>query len=207
MNKKYVINIGRQLGSGGRLIGESLAQQLGISFYDRELIRIASQESGLEKEFFERADEKSRFSLFGDFLGWFSNPAHEGYLNNYLRNESLFQIQSDVIRRLAGENSCIFVGRCADYILRDHPDCVNVFVTADLADRIRRVSEEQQITEEKAREVIDQTDKQRAGYYNYYSNKIWGLATSYHLCVNSSVLGIEGTASFIRSFAEKKLHL
>ena len=206
-NEKYVINIGRQLGSGGRLIGQQLSAELGIGFFDKELIQIASKESGLGKEFFERADEKSKFSLFGDFAGLFLSPLNEGYLNNYLRNESLFQIQSDVIRQLAEQQSCIFVGRCADYILRHHPRCINIFVCANLDERLQRVKEQQQISSEKALEVIERTDKQRAGYYNYYSNKIWGMATSYHLCVNSSVLGIEESARYIRAFAVERLGL
>ena len=204
-SEKYVINIGRQLGSGGRLIGQQLSKESGIGFFDKELIQIASKESGLGKEFFERADEKSKFSLFGDFFGLFLSPHNEGYLNNYLQNESLFQIQSDVIRRLAENQSCVFVGRCADYILRDHPRCINVFVCANLDERLQRVMKQQQISSEKALEVIERTDKQRAGYYNYYSNKIWGMATSYHLCINSSVLGIDGTAEYIGAFAAKKL--
>lgn len=204
-DEKYVINIGRQLGSGGRFIGEKLAKKLNIAYYDKELIQIASQESGLGKEFFERADEKTQFSFFGDVLGWFSGPANEGYLNNYLRNESLFQIQSDVIRRLSEQQSCIFVGRCADYILRDHPRCVNVFITADIEFRIRQVVERQKIPVEKAKEVIERTDKQRASYYNYYTNKVWGMAMSYDLCINSSILGVEGTVSYIHSFVKEKL--
>ncbi len=205
--KKYVINIGRQLGSGGRSIGEKLSKQLNIGYYDKELLQIASQKSGLGKEFFERADEKPKLNLFGDFLGWVSNPLNQGYFNNYLCNESLFQIQSDVIRQLAEDQSCIFVGRCADYILRDHPHCLNVFITAQTEDRIKRITEREKITVEKAKEIIERADKQRSGYYNYYSNKIWGMSTSYHLCINSSLLGIDGTVEYIRSFAEKSLKI
>lgn len=196
----FVITIGRQLGSGGKLIGEALANRLGVLCYDKELIQMASQESGLCRELFEQADEKTRFSIFGGLLGFRSTYADEGYANNYLCNEDLFKIQSDVIRELAGKQSCIFVGRCADYILREHPHCINVFISAEMNDRIRRVSDGQQISIEKARELIERTDKKRAGYYNYYSNKTWGMAASYHLCINSSVFGIEGSVDFIRNF-------
>ncbi len=204
MKQNYIINIGRQLGSGGREIGETLARQLDFSYYDKELIGIASKESGLSKEFFQKADEQTQFNLFSDFLGWFSSSSEGGYLNNYLRNESLFQIQSDVIRQLAEKKSCVFVGRCSDYILRDHQQCLNVFICANLEDRIQRVAEQQRISLEKAKEVSEKIDKRRAEYYNYYTNRIWGMATSYHLCINSSILGIEETASHIRFFAEKK---
>ncbi|MDR1719500.1 MAG: cytidylate kinase-like family protein [Dysgonamonadaceae bacterium] len=208
MTDNYIITIGRQLGSGGRTIGKMLAQQLEIPCYDRELIQMASQSSGLGKEFFEQADEKTKFHLFGNLLGWFSNPAsYEGYLNNSLRNESLFQIQSDVIRNLASQHSCIFVGRCADYILRDFPHCVRVFVAADIADRIRRLTERESISADKAKEIIERTDRQRASYYNYYSNKTWGMATSYDLCINTSLLGLDSSVDFIRSFVEKNLEI
>lgn len=202
---KFVITIGRQLGSGGKKIGEELAARFGISCYDKELIQMASQESGLGREFFEQADEKTRFSIFGGLLGLRSSYMDEGYVNNYLCNEYLFKIQSDVIRHLADEQSCIFVGRCADYILREYPRCINVFISAEMKDRIRRICDNQQISAGKAKELIERTDKKRAGYYNYYSNKTWGMAASYHLCINSSVFGISGTADYIQDFVEKSL--
>jgi len=205
MNEKFVINIGRQLGSGGRQIGEKLAAQFGIGFYDKELINIASKESGLGKEFFEKADEKQSHSIIGGLLGLRTNISNEVYVNNYLSNETFFKIQSDVIRDLAEEKSCVFVGRCADYILRDHPRCINVFITADTKDRVKRVALDQKLTLEKAHDVIEKTDKKRAEYYNYFSNKVWGAAESYHLCINSSVLGIDETVTFIRRFIEQKL--
>lgn len=205
MNEKFVINIGRQLGSGGREIGEKLASQFGIAFYDKELIQLASKESGLGKQFFEQVDEKKRHSFIGGLLGLRTNLSNEVYVNNYLSNETFFKIQSDVIRKLAAEKSCLFVGRCADYILRDHPRCINVFITADEEDRVKRVARDQKLTAEKALEVIEKTDKKRAGYYNYYSNKVWGAAGSYHLCINSSVLGIDETVAFISRFIEQKL--
>ena len=207
MDKRYFINIGRQLGSGGRIIGEKLAAQLGISFYDKELIQIASQESGLGKEFFEQVDEKASHSIFGGLLGLRSFSPDEMYSTNYLSNETLFKIQSDVIRGLAEQGSCIFIGRCADYVLKDNPSCLNLFISADLNDRIKRIVEIQQIPESKAKDLIERMDKKRAGYYNYYSNKVWGAAESYHLCINSSVLGIDETVTFIREFTEKRFGL
>lgn len=207
MDEKYFINIGRQLGSGGREIGEKLAGQLGISFYDKELIQIASQESGLGKEFFEQVDEKARHSIFGGLLDLRGFWADEIYSDYYLSNETLFKIQSDVIRELAEQKSSLFIGRCADYVLKENPRCLNVFISADLNDRVKRVAEIQQIPENRAKDFIEKMDKKRAGYYNYYSNKVWGAAESYHLCVNSSVLGIDDTVTFIRQFAEKRFGL
>ena len=206
MNEKFVINIGRQLGSGGRQIGEKLAAEFGIAFYDKELIQLASKESGLGKEFFEDADEKKSHSLIGGLLGLRTNITNEVYVNTYLSNETFFKIQSDIIRKLADEKSCVFVGRCADYILRDHPCCVNLFITADTNDRINRVAYDQSLTLEKAQEKIEKMDKKRSEYYNYFSNKTWGVAGSYHLCINSSALGIDETVAFIRKFVEQKLN-
>jgi len=205
MNDKFVINVGRQLGSGGRQIGEKLASQFGIAFYDKELINLASKESGLGKEFFENADEKKSHSIIGGLLGLRTNISNEVYVNNYLSNETFFKIQSDIIRELAEEKSCVFVGRCADYILRDYPRCINIFITADTDDRVKRVTQDQKLTAAKALEVIEKTDKKRSEYYNYFSNKVWGVAESYHLCINSSVLGIDETVAFIRRFVEQKL--
>ena len=205
MNETFVINIGRQLGSGGRQIGEKLADGFGIGFYDKELIQLASKESGLGKEFFERADEKSSFSFIGGLLGLRTNTNNEVYVNNYLCNETFFKIQSDVIRELAQKDSCVFVGRCADYILRDNPRCINVFITADTEDRIKRVAQTYQLSLDKAQELIVKTDKKRAEYYNYYSNKVWGAAGSYHLCINSSVLGMDQTVTFITQFIKQRL--
>jgi cytidylate kinase len=204
MSESYIISIGRQLGSGGREIGQKLAAQLGISFYDKELIRIAAKESGVKEEFFERIDEKKRFSLFRgpvDLRGTFTD---EVFSNYYLSNEALFRMQSNVMRQLAEKHSCLFVGRCADYVLKDHPRCLNVFITADIEDRIRRIAEIQKLSEKKAKDQIEKTDRSRAGYYNYFTGKSWGVAESYHLCVNSSILGIDETVTFIRRFTEKR---
>ena len=184
----YVITIGRQLGSGGKQIGEALSQRLGIPCYDKELIQLASRESGLGKEFFEKMDEKSSYSFFGNLFGFRSGHVGD---SNYLCNETLFKIQSDVIQQLAEKESCIFIGRCADYILRNHPQLFSVFISARMKDRIERIRLAQNISEKDAIAVIEQTDKKRAAYYNFYSNKVWGMAASYDLCVNSSVFGIE----------------
>lgn len=207
MKKEYVITIGRQLGSGGQIIGETLAGQLGISFYDKELIQIASQQSGLGKEFFEQADEKKGYSIFGGLFGFRGAIADEPFSSYYLNNETLFKIQSDVIRDLAEKGSSLFVGRCADYVLKEYPRCLNVFISADMNDRIKRVAKIQNLPAEKARDFIEKADKQRAGYYNYFSNRVWGVAESYDLCINSSALGIDESVAFIREFAEKRFGL
>ena len=207
MEKKIIITIGRQYGSGGRYVGKKLAEQLGIAFYDKELINLASKESGICGEFFEKADERNSGSLLKALAMGFSMNNAIFQSNDYLSNESLFQIQSDVIRKVAAEQSCILVGRCADYILRDNPRCVNVFISSSREDRIARLCHLHSISEDAAEEKMNKADKRRAEYYNYYSYKTWGAAATYHLCIDSSVLGIDETVSYIEEFVRKKLKL
>jgi len=209
MNENFVVNVGRQLGSGGKEVGEKLAQRLGIDFFDKELINLASEESGLCAEFFERADETAQQGLFRGVLNmrfpYIAESALPG--SNCLSNDALFKVQSDVIRKLANEKSCLFVGRCADYVLRDYPRCVNVFVSANKEDRIQRLSNRLSLNEVEAEEYMEKGDRKRAEFYNYYSNNTWGAAATYHLCINSSLLGIDGTVDFIEQYVKKTLKL
>jgi len=196
MNENYIITIGRQLGSGGKEIGKRLSEKLGIPCYDKELIQLASRESGLGKEFFEKMDEKSSHGFFSNLFGFRSGYVGDNS-GNYLCNEALFKIQSDVIRLLAEKESCIFVGRCADYILRNHPNCIQIFITANMEDRILRLCQNENISEIEAKTLIEQTDRKRANYYSFYSNKTWGMASSYNICINSSVFSIEEICNII----------
>jgi len=202
----FAINIGRQIGSGGREIGTKLAEKFNIGYYDRELITIAARESGISKEFFEKADEASTFSIVGGILNLGNTNNYQS--SNFLYSESLFKIQSDVIQWLALRHDCVFVGRCADYVLRNSPRCLNVFISADIESRINRIVNNYKMTsEDKAMDFIQKTDKKRASYYNYYTNKQWGAASSYHVCINSSEFGVEKTVDFIAEFAKEKLGL
>jgi cytidylate kinase len=201
--QKYVVNIGRQLGSGGKEIGEKLARELKISFYDKELINLASEYSGLCEEFFEKADEKTPQSFV--HFPFFNGTAT--LYSNYLSNNTLFKIQSNIIRKLASEKSCLFVGRCADYILRDHTCSINIFISSYMHDRIKRLCHTLNLSETEVKELIHKTDKCRSEYYNFYTYNTWGAATTYHLCVNASVLGIEGTVTFIKEFVAQKIRL
>ena len=209
MNEHFVINIGRQLGSGGRDIAAIIARRLGIKLYDKELINLAAEQSGLCAEFFEKADEKESRNVLSTMIGYLRSPFAGGCANvpNVLSNDALFKIQSDVIRDLAEHESCIFVGRCADYILREHPRRVDIFISADDSDRVRRICTRTGCTAEEARTRMERGDAQRADYYNYYSSKTWGAASTYHLCINSSIFGDEGTADFTLEFASRKLDM
>lgn len=203
MESNFVITVGRQFGSCGKEIGHALAKRFGITFYDKELIALASKESGLCQEFFEKADEKNSGNLLQAFAAGFTFGPFQ--YNDFLSNDKLFQIQSDVIRKVADEHSCVIVGRCADYILRDNKRCINIFIHADLEKRVKTVMERQNITEQEARELVRKMDKTRPNYYNFYSDKEWGVASSYHLSVDSSLLGVEGTVDFIEQFVKKAL--
>ena len=209
MNEKFIINIGRELGSGGKAIGERLAKIYNIHVYDKKLLTLADEESGICQKFFEKADESNK-GFISSRMGGLRIPfiSDGAAYDNYLSNDALFKIQSDVIRKLANEESCIFIGRCADYILRDHPRCVNIFVTADMKDRICRLRETNpNISEEDAEIYLEKADKKRSSYYNYYSNKTWGAAATYHLCINSSVFGLDRTTEYIKAFIDEKLQL
>lgn len=209
MKELFVINIGRQLGSGGKDIGEIIARRLGVRLYDKELLTLAARQSGLCAEFFEKADEKESRSVLSTMIGYLRSPfaGDCGGVTSVLSNDALFKIQSDVIRDVAERESCIFVGRCADYILREHPRRVDVFISASEADRIRRICARTGCTADEARAQMERGDVRRAGYYNYYSSKTWGAAATYHLCIDSSVFGDEGTADFILEFASRKLNM
>lgn len=205
-DKKIIINIGRQLGSGGREIGKKLSEIYKAGYYDKELITLAAKSSGLCEDFFKKADEKASQGLSAMFsmrVPFITEGSIAGV--NYLSNDSLFKIQSDVIRDLAAQGSCVFVGRCSDYILREDPACVNVFICAPKKFRANRIAEMYNCNLDKAEDMIERTDKKRAEFYNYYSYKTWGRASTYHLCIDSSVFGIEGTCDFIKEFIDRKM--
>ncbi len=201
-SENIIINLGRQLGSGGKVIGEKVAEKLSLKFYNKSILRLAAEESGLATECFERVDEHKKtggFSaIFEIFRGHQTASVDGG--GDVLSGESLFQIQSDLILSLAKDGGCLFVGRCADYILRDNQNCVNIFITANEEDRMKRISELQNVSESEALKIITQGDESRKDYYDFYTTGRWGVASNYDLCINSSKLGIEGTVDFIVSF-------
>lgn len=208
MEKNIIINIGRQLGSGGREIGQKLAEKLNIAFYDREVIKIAAKESGLGSECFEKADEKASQTLFGSLFTMRYPYITDGSIPfNFLNNDALFRIQSDVIRGLADKHSCIFVGRCADYILRNYPNTLSIFISAPKDIRVERIQSRHNISKDEAEEMMIKTDKGRAQYYNYYSYNTWGAAKTYDLCINSSLFGIDGTVDFIIEIIKCKFNI
>ena len=203
--KHIIINVGRQLGSGGHDIGRMLALDFLAKYYDRELLNLAAKESGLSEKIFEENDEKKGF--FRGLLNMGSPHVNGNVYKPGLSHESLFQFQSDAIRKAAREGSCVFVGRCADYILRDFGNTVNIFITASMRYRIDQIMNKQHIDEDAARKFIEQSEGKRAAYYNYYTGKKWGSADSYDLCIDSSVLGLMETEKLIAQFIRKRFDL
>lgn len=198
----HVYTIGREFGSLGQAVGEKLAERLGIKFYDKELLQQAAKDSGFCEEIFENHDEKPTNSfLYSLVMDTYSAATYSAapFLDMPL-NHKVFLAQFDTIKKIAEQESCVIVGRCADYALANYPDVINIFVHADLDDRVKLISKRQDITENKAKELIQKTDKQRASYYNYYTCKKWGDSRSYDLTLNTSKISVDDCVDMILDF-------
>lgn len=196
-----IITIGRQFGSGGHEIGEKLAQFWGIKCYDKELLARAAKESGYCEEMFRNHDERPTNSfLYNLVMDTYSFGYNSSTFVDMPISHKVFLAQFDAIKKLAKEEPCVIVGRCADYALAEFKNCVHIFIHGDLETIIQRVAKKYELTSDKAKEMIIKKDKQRASYYNYYSSKKWASVESYHLSVDSSLLGIDGTVELIKQF-------
>lgn len=201
-NKIYTI--GREFGSGGKEVGTKLAEKLGIKLYDKELLQQAAKDSGFCEEIFENHDEKPTNSfLYSLVMDTYSVSGYSTapFLDMPL-NHKVFLAQFETIKKIAERESCVIVGRCADYALSDNPECINIFIHADMELRIKNISKSLNITENKARDIINKTDKQRASYYNYYTSKKWGDAKSYNLSLDAGKLGTDNCVEMILKFRE-----
>ena len=211
METKFYITIGREKGAGGLEIANKLSEEFGIPQYNKKLLDRAAQESGLCKELFADIDEKrgSKF-ISGFFSGIMGSLYSEYGASSGINREELFRIQSESIIKIANEGSAIFIGRCADYILRERSNCLNVFITATPDDRVGRLLECNKIpnaekyTKDDLIELLEKSDKKRESYYNYFTYKQWGAAASYDLCLNSSLLGIDGCVKIISDIIRSK---
>ena len=197
-----IYTIGREFGSAGYEVGRLLAERLGVKLYDKNLLAQAAKDSGFCEEIFENHDEKPTNSfLYSLVMDTYSggNYSSAPFLDMPL-NHKVFLAQFDTIKKIAERESCVIVGRCADYALASNPDCLNVFIHADIEDRIKTVSKRNDVTENKAKDLIQKKDKQRASYYNYYTSKKWGDSRSYHLTLDSSALGIDKCVEMILQY-------
>lgn len=199
--KNTIITIGRQFGSGGHAIAKAVADALSIPFYDKEIIIEAAKKSGLNENLFKNSDEQTVSSfLYSIALGTYSPVNSMAGIPMMTMNETIFQTQTEVIKEFAAKGSCIFVGRCADYILEDNPDCHKIYIYADMPYRIERIQNLYNLDASKAESTIIKTDKKRANFYNYYTGKKWNAVENYDLCVNSGKLGIQGATELILSY-------
>ncbi len=208
-NTNTIITIGRQFGSWGLEIGRRLAEEYGVKLYDKEMLKIAAKESGLSEELFKTHDEKPTSSfLYSLVMDTYSLGYSAGAFADMPINHKIFLAQFDAIKKIADEGPCVIVGRCADYALEDYDNVVNVFIYADMDTRIRKVKEyheknyKETLSDAKAKDMIIKEDKKRASYYNYYTNKEWGDAKGYDLCINSAKLGIDGTVKAIKEYVK-----
>lgn len=201
MDDTILITIGRQIGSGGLQVAKLVAAELGIDVYDKNLLMLTAKESGLAPEVFDASDEKpgalGRFARLLGIRGSVYSDSQMFSERSVMSEDELFSLQSGMIREIAAKGSGVFVGRAADYVLREHPRMMSVFITADLQDRISRVAERRGISDVEAERFIAEAERKRSNYYNYYTFKKWGDSASYDICLNSSLLGIEATAALI----------
>ena len=196
-----VITIGREYGSGGRLIGKQLAQALGYSFLDKELITLAAQKSGMSAQLFADIDENATNSLLYSLAsGAYMMGSRMAPGSDMPMTDKLFILQSNIIREEAEKGPCVVVGRCGDYVMEGRKSVYNIFIQAPFEDRVKRAVAEYGLEEKGAADAVRRTDKKRANYYNYYSNRKWGRSSNYHLCVDSSKLGIDGTVQLLTQF-------
>ncbi len=204
--EKFVVTIGREYGSAGRQIAMALADELGIKCYDKELLAIAANESGISEELFHSQDEKPTNSfLYSLVMDTYSMGYSTSSFIDMPLNQRVFMAQYDAIKKLASEENCIIVGRCADYALKDTPGLISVFIKADMDAKIKRIMRLYDYNESKAKDIIVKTDKKRANYYNFYSNKKWADSRSYDLCIDSSELGVENTVKFLKSYIDMRI--
>lgn len=200
----FVITIARGYGSGGRTMGKLLAKELGIGYYDRELLRLASDKSGINESLFEKADEKIKKSLLfkiarKEYKGEIIPPDNE----NFVSNDNLFNYQAKVIKELANRESCVIVGRCADYILRDRDNVVKLFIHASLEDCVARLEDMYSLPKDELEKKIKETDKRRAQYYKYYTGgRKWVDASNYDLCLNSQQLGYDKCIKIVKNYLD-----
>lgn len=201
--KKKIVTISRQYGSGGKYIGENLAKAMGVPCYDEKLIDMVAKESGFAESFVAEKGERMTGSLLFNIASSLSFANNVFSTNNGVTlQDEIYFTQNRIIKELADKGPCVIVGRCADYILREREDCLNVFIFADNESKIERAEKYFNITREEAPAVLKKKDKARANHYKYYTDQEWGMASNYDLCLNSGLIGIEGCVKAIQQVLE-----
>ena len=197
---KFTVTISRGFGSGGRTIGRMLAERLGIEWYDRDLIKLASEESGISIDLFNRADEHKKPGIFARYDRAFGDKLISPESGEFTSDDNLFNYQAKIIKALYERESCVTIGRCADYVLRDEPGVLRVFIYASKKSCIRTVADLYNLSDKEAERQIDRIDRARSTYYRYYTGQEWDNARNYDLCLNSEELGFERCVDLIEQY-------
>lgn len=203
----YVITIARGYGSGGRTLGKMLSKELNIPFYDREILRMASEESGINEQLFGKVDEKVKIPFFGPKEGVYKGQLLPPESDAFVSDDNLFNYQAKIIKDRARSESCIIIGRCADYILRDFPNVVRIFVYAPFEDCIARLKTMSYLSEDELKKKVKSIDKHRSDYYRYYTGKDWKNIENYDLCLNTSALDLDRWIEIIKAYTKAKLDI
>ncbi len=202
--KKSIVTISRTYGSGGRIIGQKLAEDMGVPFYDKALLDRIAEESGFSRDMIEKAEMKAKNGFLYNLASSLAGGGDTSGMNGLSLNEKFFLAQVDVIREIADEGPCVIVGRCADYILRDYYDATKIFICAEMENRVKRAIEEYGMDPENAEEKVKEIDKARTNYYNHHTGRKWGDVLNYHLTLDSGYIGLEDTIQLIEMFLEKR---
>lgn len=203
MKDGFVITISRESYSGGEQFSKILADKLGYKFYDREIISMASEKSGIHEDHFKAAEHRPTNSiLYSVVMGMYNANGTYVKLDDIFTDDKIYKAQADIIRQMSAEGNCVFVGRCSDYILRNNSKCINIFIRADINDRIARAMQESGADEQEAKKLVTRSDKKRRSYYNYYTNREWGDITNYDLSINLSKISEEKAVDMVVNLME-----
>ncbi len=204
MTDGIIVTVSREAYCGGDEFAKMLADKAGFKFYDREIISLASQKSGIHEEHFESVEKKPTNSiLYSVVMGMYSSRGAYVKLDDVLTDDKIYKVQADIIRDMAAQGNCVFVGRCSDYILRNNEKCFNIFLRGDLDDRVKRAMNEQNASEAEAKKIVSRADKKRRSYYNYYTNREWGNINNYDIALNLSKISEKDAVEVILNYLEK----
>ena len=204
MTDGIIVTVSREAYCDGDELAKMLADKAGFKFYDREIISLASQKSGIHEEHFESVEKKPTNSiLYSVVMGMYSSRGAYVKLDDVLTDDKIYKVQADIIRDMAAQGNCVFVGRCSDYILRNNEKCFNIFLRGDLNDRVKRAMDEQNTSEAEAKKIVSRADKKRRSYYNYYTNREWGNINNYDIALNLSKISEKDAVDVILNYLEK----